>query len=181
MHLRSRRTLGSEVAPEDSASNVDLEAILGSSLTARERSCLNSTSSVLGPLFEYKSSTDETMSMEDNRPNQNEIQVSIAPNTGTQSPMQSTSNRIYEGITNFFGRFDPRAQLLKNTDDMNMLTRTNTVTSGLPVVTKHTTRVMTPPFANDLHSQNLHAEGGPVFPLIRKQDHLILKGVIDHI
>lgn len=38
-----------------------------------------------------------------------------------------------------------------------------TETSGLPVVTEHTARVMTPPSANDLHSQNLHAEGRPVF------------------
>ena len=52
MHLRSRCTLGPEVVPEDSASNVDLEAILGSSLIAREKSSLNSTSSVLGLLFE---------------------------------------------------------------------------------------------------------------------------------
>ena len=69
MHLRSKRTLGPEIVPEDSASNVDLEAILGSSLIARERSSLNSTSSVLGPLFEYKTSTDDTMSMEDNMSN----------------------------------------------------------------------------------------------------------------
>ena len=117
MHLRSGRTLGPEVVLEDSASNVDLEAILGSSRTARGKSSLNSTSSVLGPLFEYESSTDETMSMEDNTANQSEIQVSIAQNTGTQSPTQSTSNRIYEGISNFFGRFDPRAQLFENTKD----------------------------------------------------------------
>ena len=57
MHLRSGHILGSEVAPEDSASNVDLEAILGPSLSARERSSLNSTSSVLGPLFKYESPT----------------------------------------------------------------------------------------------------------------------------
>ena len=95
--------------------------------------------------------------------NQSEIQVSIAQNTGTQSPTQSTSNRIYEGITDFFGRFDPRAQLVDNAEDMNTLARTNTVTSGPPVVTEHTARVMTPPSAHDLHSQNLHAEGGPVF------------------
>ena len=157
MHLRSRRTSG------DSASNVDLEAILGSSLIARERSSLNSTSSVLGPLFEDTSSTDDTMSMEDNTANPREIQVSIAQNTGTQSPTQSTSNRIYEGISNFFGRFDPRAQLFDNTDDMNLLAGTNTVTSGLPVVTEHTARVTLPPSAHDLHSQNLHAKGGPVF------------------
>ena len=87
MYLRSRRTIGPEVLPEVSASNVDLEAILGSSLIARERSSLNSTSSVLGLLFEYKSSTDETVSMEGNMANQGEIQVSIAQNTGTQSPM----------------------------------------------------------------------------------------------
>ena len=114
MHLRSGRTLGAEITPEDSASNVDLEAILGSSLIARGKSSLNSTSSMLGPLFEYESSTDETLSMEDNMANQGEIQVSIAQNTGTQSPTQSTSNRIYEGITNFFGSFDPRAQLFDN-------------------------------------------------------------------
>ena len=95
--------------------------------------------------------------------NQNEIQVSIAPNTGTQSPTQSTSNRIYEGITNFFGRFDPRAQLFDNTNDINLLARTNTVTSGLPDVIEHMARVMTPPSKHDLHSQNLHAEGRPVF------------------
>ena len=110
MHLRSGCILGLEIALEDSVSNIDLEVILGSSLgsslTARERSSLNNTSSVLGPLFEYESSTDETMSMEDNMTNQNDIQVSIAPNSGTQSPTQSTSNRIYEGITNLFGRFD---------------------------------------------------------------------------
>ena len=111
MHLRSERTLGPEVVPEDSILNVDLEAILGSSLIARERSSMNSTSSMLGPLFEYEMSIDGTMSMEDNMPNQNEIQVSIPQNTGAQSPTQSTSNRIYEGITNFLGRFDPRAQL----------------------------------------------------------------------
>ena len=117
MHLRSGRTLGPEVVPEDSASNIDLEAILGSSLIAREKSSLNSTSSVLGPLFEIKSSTDKTMSMDDSMSNQNEIQVSIAQNTGTQSPTPSTSSRIYEGISNFFGRFDPRAQQFENMDD----------------------------------------------------------------
>ena len=53
------------------------------SLAARERYLLNSTSFVLGLLFEYESSTDETLSMEDKIPNQNEIQVSIAPNSGT--------------------------------------------------------------------------------------------------
>ena len=84
--------------------------------------------------------------------NQNEIQVSIAPNSGTQSPTQSTSNRIYEEITNFFGRFDPRAQLFDNTEDMNMLARMNTANSGPPVVIEHTTRLMTPPSENDLHS-----------------------------
>ena len=129
MHLRFGRTLGPEVVPEDSASNVDLEAILGSSLIARERSSLNSTSSVLGPLFEDTSSTDETMSMEDNTANNpREIQVSITQNTGTQSPTQSTSSRIYEGISNFFGRFDPRAQLFDNVDDMNAMARANMVT-----------------------------------------------------
>ena len=163
MHLRSGRTLGPEIIPEDSASNVDLEAILGSSLVGREKSSLNSTSSVLGPLFEDTSSTDDTMSMEDNMSNQNDIQVFIAQNTGTQSPTQSTSNRIYEGITNFFGRFDPRAQLFENTDNVKLLAHTNPVTSGPPDVTEHTARVMKPPSANDLHSQNLHAEGGPVF------------------
>ena len=117
MHLRSGCTIGPEIVPKDSISNANLEDILGSSLIARERSSLNSTSSVLGPLFEYEMSTDDTMSMEDNM--QNEIQVSIAQNTGTQSPTQSTSNRIYEGITNFFGRFDPCAQLFENPGDMN--------------------------------------------------------------
>ena len=107
MHLRFNRIIGFEVASENSASNVDFEAILGSSLSTRERSLLNSTSSVLGPLFEYESSTDKTISMEDNMSNQNDIQVSIAPNLGTQSLTQSTFNRIYEGITSFFGRFDP--------------------------------------------------------------------------
>ena len=163
MRLRSGRTLGPKVAPEDSASNVDLEAILGSSLIGREKSSLNSTSSVLGPLFEDTSSTDDTMSMEDNTTNPREIQVSIAQNTGTQSPTQSTSSRIYEGISNFFGRFDPRAQMLDNTEDMNTLTRTTLVTSGPPVVTEHTARVMTPPSAHDLQAQNIHAEGGPTY------------------
>ena len=107
---------------------------------------------MLGPLFEDASSTDDTMSMEDNMANQGEIQVSIAQNTGTQSPTQSTSSRIYEGISNFFGRFDPRAQLFENTEDMNLLARTNTVTSRLPDVTKHMARVMTPPSEHDLHS-----------------------------
>ena len=105
---------------------------------------------MLGPLFEYETSTNDTMSMEDNMANQSEIQVSIAQNIGTQSPTQSTSSRIYEGITNFFGRFDPRAQLFDNLDDINTLARTNTVTSGFPNVTEHTARVMTPPFAHDL-------------------------------
>ena len=131
-------------------------------MTARERSSLNSTSSVLGPLFEYESSTYKTLSMEDNVPNHNEIQVFIAPNARTQSPTQSTSNRIYEGIANLFGRFDPRAQLFDNTDDMNSLARINTVTSGPPIVTEHMARVMTPPFETDLHSQDLHVEGGLV-------------------
>ena len=116
--LQTDQILGPKIVLEDSASNVDLEAILGSSLTTREKSSLNSTSSVLRPLFEYESSTNETMSMEGNMSNQNEIQVSIAPNIGTQSLTLSTSNRIYEGISNFFGRFDPRAQLFENTDDM---------------------------------------------------------------
>ena len=44
---------------------------------------------------------------------------------------------------------------------MNLLARTNTVTSGFPNVTEHTTRVMTPPSAHDLQSQNLQVEGGP--------------------
>ena len=152
MHLRSGRTLGPEVVPEDSVSNVDLEAILGSSLIGRERSSLNSTSSVLGPLFEDTSSTDDTMSMEDNTANPREFQVSIAQNTGTQSPSQSTSSRIYEGISNFFGRFDPRAQLFDNIEDMNTLAHTNMVTSGPPVVIECMARVMTPPSENDLHS-----------------------------
>ena len=69
MHLRSGRILGPEVAPEDSVSNVDLEAILGSSLSPQERFTLNSTSSILGALFDYESSTDETLSMEDNTQN----------------------------------------------------------------------------------------------------------------
>ena len=64
--------------------------------------------------------------------------------------MQSTSSRIYEGITNFFGRVDPRAQLFDNLDDINTLARINTVTSRFPDVTEHTTRVMIPPFAHDL-------------------------------
>ena len=101
--------------------------------------------------------------MEENLDNPSEIQVSIAQNTGTQSPTHSTSNRIYEGITNFFGRFDPRAQLFDNVEDMNTLARTNTVTSRPPNVTEHTVGVMSPPSAHDLHSPNLHAEGGPVF------------------
>ena len=44
-----------------------------------------------------------------------------------------------------------------------MLAHRNIVTSRPPVVTKHMARVMTPPFENDLHSQNLYVEGGPVF------------------
>ena len=143
MQLRSRCILGPKIIPEDSTSNVDLEAILGSSLTTRERSSLNSTSYVIGPLFEYESSTNETLSMEDNMLNQNNIHVSIAPNSGTQSPTQLTSNKIYERITNFFGRFDPRAQLFDNTKDMNRLARINTVASRPPVVTENTARVMT--------------------------------------
>ena len=86
MYLRSGCIIGPEVVPKDSALNVDLEAILGSSLIARERCSLNNISSVLGPLFEYEASTDDIISMEDNMSNQNEIQVSIAPNTRTQSP-----------------------------------------------------------------------------------------------
>ena len=43
---------------------------------------------------------------------------------------------------------------------MNTLARTNTITSGPPVVTEHT---VTLPSENDLHSQHLHAEGGPIF------------------
>ena len=58
MYLRSGRTLGPEVVSEDSVSNVDLEAILVSSLIARERSSLSSTSSMLGPLFKYKTSIE---------------------------------------------------------------------------------------------------------------------------
>ena len=99
--------------------------------------------------------------MEDNTANPREIQVSIAQNTGTQSPTQSTSSRIYEGISNFFGRFDPRAQLFDNVDDMNAMARANTMTSSFPDVTEHTARVMTPPTAHDLQAQNAHAEGGP--------------------
>ena len=102
------------------------------------------------------------MIMEDNMSNQNEIQVTIAQNTGTQSPTQSTS---YEGFTNLFGRFDPRAQLFDNLDDMNTLARANTVTSGLLDVTEHTARVMTPPSVHDLQSRNLQAKGGPAFRL----------------
>ena len=71
MRLKFGCILGSEVAPEDSASNVDLEAILSPSLFARERSSLNTTSSILGPLFKNESSTNETLSMEDNTQNQN--------------------------------------------------------------------------------------------------------------
>ena len=103
------------------------------------------------------------MSMENNMSYKNEIQVSIAQNIGTQSPTQSTSSRIYEGITNFFGRFDPCAQLFENPDDMNLLARTNTVTSRFTDVAEHTARVMTPPSAHDLQSQDLQAEGGPAF------------------
>ena len=101
------------------------------------------------------------MSTEDNAANPREIQVSIAQNTGNQSPMQSTSSGIYEGISNFLGRFDPRAQLIDNVDDMNTLARANAVTSGFPDVTEHMARVMTPPSAHDLQAQNVHAEGGP--------------------
>ena len=68
-----------------------------------------------------------------------------------------------EGISNFFGRFDPRAQMLDNTEDMNTLARTTTVTSGPPVVTEHTERVMLPPSAHDLPTQNIHAEVGPTY------------------
>ena len=100
------------------------------------------------------------MSMEDTTANPREIQVSIAQNTGTQSPTQSTSSRIYEGISNFFGRFDPRAQFFDNAENMNTLARTNTVTSGFPDVTEHTARVMTSPSAHDLQAQNVHVEGG---------------------
>ena len=77
MHLRSGHILGLEIAPDDSAFNIDLEAILGSSLTARKRTLLNSTSSVLGPLFEYESSTDKTLSMEVNMSNQNEFKYPL--------------------------------------------------------------------------------------------------------
>ena len=88
MYLRCGCTLGPEVVPEVSISNVDLEAILGSSLIARERSSLTSSSSMLGPLFEDTSSTNDTMSMEDNMANQSEIQVSIAQIQGL-SPQHS--------------------------------------------------------------------------------------------
>ena len=67
------------------------------------------------------------------------------------------------GFTNFFGRFDPHTQLFENPDDMNLLACVNTMNSGFPDVTEHMTRVLTPPSEHDLHSQNLHAEGGPVF------------------
>ena len=50
--------------------------------------------------------------------------------------------------------------MFDNLDDMNMLARANTITSGLLDVTEHTARVMTPPSAHDLQSQNLQAEGG---------------------
>ena len=76
--------------------------------------------------------------------------------------MQSTSNQVYEEITNFFGRFDPQAQLFDNTDDMNTLAHINSVTLGPPIVIEHTMRVMIPSSKNDLHSQNLHAKGGPI-------------------
>ena len=87
MHLRSGRILGFEVAPKDSTLNVDLEAILGPSIKSlRERSSLNNTSFVLGSYFDYDSSTDDTLSMESNPQNPNDTQVSIAPDSGTQSP-----------------------------------------------------------------------------------------------
>ena len=67
MHLRSKRILGFEVDPEDSASNINQEAILGPSIESlREKTSLNGTSSILGPYFQYDSSTDETLSMESN-------------------------------------------------------------------------------------------------------------------
>ena len=53
--------------------------------------------------------------------------------------------------------------MFDNIEDPNTRARTNMVTSGLPVVTEHTARVMTPPSAHDLHSRNLQAEGGPTF------------------
>ena len=67
--------------------------------------------------------------MESNSQNQNNIQVSIAPDLGTESPTQLIFNRIYEEITNFFGRFDPRAQLFENTKNINPFAHTHPVTS----------------------------------------------------
>ena len=76
---------------------------------------------------------------------QNNVQVSVALDSGALSPMESTSNRIYKGITNFFGRFDPRAQLFKNSKTINPFACTNPVTSGLPVVIETIARVTIPP------------------------------------
>ena len=70
--------------------------------------------------------------------------------------------------------------MLDNAEDMNTLARTNTVTSGPPVVTEHTAKVMLPPSAHDLQAQNVHAKGGQPTDLIRNQDHPIHKGAIDH-
>ena len=53
--------------------------------------------------------------------------------------------------------------MFDNIDDMNTMARPNPVTSGPPVVTEHTARVMTPPSAHDLQAQNLHAEVGPTY------------------
>ena len=108
MHLGFGRILGYEVDPKDSASNVNLEAVLGPSIESlSKKSSLNSTFFVLWPYFEYNSSINESLSMERNSQNQIDTHISIAPNSRTQSLMQSTSNRIYKGIINFFGRFDP--------------------------------------------------------------------------
>ena len=101
--------------------------------------------------------------MECNSQNCNDTQVSITLDSRTQSPMRSTSKRLYEGITNFFGRFDPRAQLFENIENINPFARTNIVTLGPCVIIENTARVMTPPSEMDVRSQNLHATKGPTF------------------
>ena len=53
--------------------------------------------------------------------------------------------------------------MLDNAEDMNTLARTTTVALGPLVVTEHTARVMTPPSAHDLQTQNAHVEGGPTY------------------
>ena len=53
--------------------------------------------------------------------------------------------------------------MLDNAEDMNTLARTTTVTSGPPIVTEHTARVMTPPSAHDLQAHNIHIKGGPTY------------------